>query len=451
MRWTAVVGLLWTLTVTAGDGAAGLPRYSFVAGRQLSYRGEEHFKYQDGSFDSISSLQVTIVGINPDGSARLIVRSGDNQIQNLDGKPTIQPTERAEDISYSQVDITSAGKVISAKGGMFPDTPVVFPPLPADGGEMDGTWNQTPKLAGDALVFRSAEPAAGGQWVFRSSTEGLFKRMYGIEQDRTYHFDLAKGIVTSIELQSKQDFGFHGSGTGDTKLESDRMIPRASVDILAKDVATLLAAKDEYRNSLSGLDTNPQNAPAMAKSAKSALAAAADKIATADVKKQVMDCLASVDSDVASELDEQKQIAAIKDKPAYDFSGTDLDGKAHKLSDYRGKVVVLDFWYRGCGWCIRSMPQMKKVAEDFQGKPVIVLGLNTDSKIEDAKFVTDAMELNYTTLRIDRDVAYKNFNVQGFPSMLLVDASGVVRDFEVGYSDDLHVRLDKSIQALLGK
>jgi hypothetical protein len=48
-------------------------------------------------------------------------------------------------------------------------------------------------------------------------------------------------------------------------------------------------------------------------------------------------------------------------------------------------------------------------------------------------------------------VAYKNFNVQGFPSMLLVDASGVVRDFEVGYSDDLHVRLDKSIQALLGK
>jgi peroxiredoxin len=316
---------------------------------------------------------------------------------------------------------------------------------------MDGTWNQTPKLAGDALVFRSAEPAAGGQWAFRSSTEGLFKRMYGIEQDRTYHFDLAKGIVTSIELQSKQDFGFHGSGTGDTKLESDRMIPRASVDILAKDVATLLAAKDEYRNSLSGLDTNPQNAPAMAKSAKSALAAAADKIATADVKKQVMDCLASVDSDVASELDEQKQIAAIKDKPAYDFSGTDLDGKAHKLSDYRGKVVVLDFWYRGCGWCIRSMPQMKKVAEDFQGKPVIVLGLNTDSKIEDAKFVTDAMELNYTTLRIDRDVAYKNFNVQGFPSMLLVDASGVVRDFEVGYSDDLHVRLDKSIQALLGK
>jgi peroxiredoxin len=164
-----------------------------------------------------------------------------------------------------------------------------------------------------------------------------------------------------------------------------------------------------------------------------------------------MDCLASVDSDVASELDEQKQIAAIKDKPAFDLSGTDLEGKAHKLSDYRGKVVVLDFWYRGCGWCIRSMPQMKKVSEDFQGKPVIVLGLNTDSKIEDAKFVADAMELNYTTLRIDRDVAYKNFNVHGFPSMLLVDASGLVRDFEVGYSDDLRVRLDKSIQALLGK
>jgi hypothetical protein len=75
MRWTAVVGLLWTLTVTAGDGAAGLPRYSFVVGRQLIYRGEEHFKYQDGAFDSISSLQVRVAGINPDGSARRRTKS----------------------------------------------------------------------------------------------------------------------------------------------------------------------------------------------------------------------------------------------------------------------------------------------------------------------------------------------------------------------------------------
>ena len=43
------------------------------------------------------------------------------------------------------------------------------------------------------------------------------------------------------------------------------------------------------------------------------------------------------------------------------FSLEDQQGKTVKLADFKGKVIVLDFWYRGCGWCIMAMPQIKEV------------------------------------------------------------------------------------------
>jgi peroxiredoxin len=61
--------------------------------------------------------------------------------------------------------------------------------------------------------------------------------------------------------------------------------------------------------------------------------------------------------------------------------GEDVDGKPFRLGDYRGKVVVLDFWYRGCGWCIKAMPQLNALAGQFEGRPVALLGMNTDNHL----------------------------------------------------------------------
>ena len=57
-------------------------------------------------------------------------------------------------------------------------------------------------------------------------------------------------------------------------------------------------------------------------------------------------------------LSSAKRRTLVLDKPAADWELKGLDGKTHKLKDYSGKVVVLDFWYRGCGWCIKAMPQV---------------------------------------------------------------------------------------------
>jgi thiol-disulfide isomerase/thioredoxin len=62
---------------------------------------------------------------------------------------------------------------------------------------------------------------------------------------------------------------------------------------------------------------------------------------------------------------------------APDWQLDDAEGKKHSLSEYRGKVVVLDFWATWCGLCAEMMPRMQKLHEKFKDKGVVVFGVNS--------------------------------------------------------------------------
>ena len=70
--------------------------------------------------------------------------------------------------------------------------------------------------------------------------------------------------------------------------------------------------------------------------------------------------------------EEANQLKTSLNKPSPDWSATDIDGKPVKLADLRGKVVIMDFWYRGCVFCMFAMPQVKQLAEDYRDKPVVM-------------------------------------------------------------------------------
>jgi thiol-disulfide isomerase/thioredoxin len=146
-------------------------------------------------------------------------------------------------------------------------------------------------------------------------------------------------------------------------------------------------------------------------------------------------------------IEEVERRASLIGKPLFEWVTTDLKGKPHALKDYRGKVVILDFWYRGCYWCVRSMPQLKEIAEHFQGQPVVVLGMNTDPNDEDANYVVNNMGLNYSNLKAAK--LLEQFKVSGFPTLLIIDQTGVVRDMHTGYSPKLKEHVVKSVERLL--
>ena len=147
--------------------------------------------------------------------------------------------------------------------------------------------------------------------------------------------------------------------------------------------------------------------------ARTVLADARANVTVPEAVTAIDDQLKNHNQFVQHQVDEANRFAKLIGHPAPAWEVKDLEGKTHTLDHYRGKVLVLDFWYRGCGWCMRAMPQVKEIAKHYRGRPVAVFGMNNDRKEEDAKFVVHKMALEYPVLRSDELPG--KYGVSGFP------------------------------------
>lgn len=122
------------------------------------------------------------------------------------------------------------------------------------------------------------------------------------------------------------------------------------------------------------------------------------------------------------------------------------DGRNHRLSEYRGKVVVLDFWGTWCPWCIKAMPAIQKVHEQFKGQPVVVLGMNYegDPRADPAAF----MEKNTFTygLILNAQEVAPAYKVNSWPTLYVIGGDGRVLFSKGGFSPNLERELAEVIQ-----
>jgi peroxiredoxin len=134
---------------------------------------------------------------------------------------------------------------------------------------------------------------------------------------------------------------------------------------------------------------------------------------------------------------------------APDFQLKDLAGNAVALSDYRGKVVILDFWATWCLPCrnefneLKGWVETKKKEGKWEGVEVLAVNLQEDSAVV-ADFV-QKRKLPFVIV-LDRDGATaEKYHVQALPSMLVIDPGGTIREFQEGYNPGLTFILDKLI------
>ncbi|HHY85960.1 MAG TPA: TlpA family protein disulfide reductase [Verrucomicrobia bacterium] len=139
---------------------------------------------------------------------------------------------------------------------------------------------------------------------------------------------------------------------------------------------------------------------------------------------------------------------------APDFVTKDLAGKEVRLADYKGKVVVLDFWATWCGPCLSSMPHTQEVAKRFKDKDVVVLAACTsDSQAAFEKWVKENAS-KYPDIVFTRDpnaegedqASRKLYGVTGIPTQFVIDREGKIVASIVGYSPG-----DKRLEEALGK
>jgi thiol-disulfide isomerase/thioredoxin len=134
-------------------------------------------------------------------------------------------------------------------------------------------------------------------------------------------------------------------------------------------------------------------------------------------------------------------------QPAPPITGCDLDGKPMKLEEFRGSVVVLDFWGSWCGPCRRKLPMMKEVAARYAGKGVVFLGVMSEDKAATARTAVVQEKVpwrNWLDLRDETDVGpiVKSWGVSGFPSVYVLDGGGKIRFTHVLEENELERALD---------
>jgi WD40 repeat protein/S1-C subfamily serine protease len=114
-------------------------------------------------------------------------------------------------------------------------------------------------------------------------------------------------------------------------------------------------------------------------------------------------------------------------KKAPDIVGKDVDGKTFKLSDYKGKVVVLDFFADWCPFCVRMYPEERELTQKLAGKPFAILGVNCDSPDTLRQILAD-QKVTWRCWSDDKGGPIaENWQVEGFPMMVLIDHDGVIR------------------------
>ena len=137
--------------------------------------------------------------------------------------------------------------------------------------------------------------------------------------------------------------------------------------------------------------------------------------------------------------------------PAPDFTLEDMDAKKFSLKDYRGKVVLLNFWATWCPPCRREMPSMERLHQKFKGKDFAVLALN---QMEDGDqvftFTGDlGVDLSFPIL-FDKDSSVSRaYGVMGLPTTYLIDKKGNVRFRAIGGREFDHPEVEKQILQLM--
>jgi cytochrome c biogenesis protein CcmG, thiol:disulfide interchange protein DsbE len=146
----------------------------------------------------------------------------------------------------------------------------------------------------------------------------------------------------------------------------------------------------------------------------------------------------------------QKDVDALQTAP--DFTLKDLGGQTLSLVEFRGRIVVLDFWATWCPPCRMSIPELVKLQKEFNDQGLVIVGISLD----DPAMVTNAFlrafkrkfKMNYSVLRYRPQIIKDYFGTDrpAIPTMFVIDPEGRVREKLIGYRPGA---LRKSIKALI--
>lgn len=129
--------------------------------------------------------------------------------------------------------------------------------------------------------------------------------------------------------------------------------------------------------------------------------------------------------------------AGLKQSIAPDFTLKTLDGENLRLSEFRGDVVLINFWASWCGPCRQEMPVLSKLHDKYRALGFTVLGVNVEQDSGKARKLLRETPVSFPVLLDNESVVSKQYDVVAMPSTVLVDRDGNMRYLHKGYKPGL--------------
>ena len=141
---------------------------------------------------------------------------------------------------------------------------------------------------------------------------------------------------------------------------------------------------------------------------------------------------------------------SLADQLAPDFHLRNLQSNTeHALSDYRGKVVYLDFWASWCGPCRQSLPALDELQREVGSEQFEVVAINLDANRDDALAFLQQYPVSYTVLTDKTGRTSRSYDLVGLPSSVLVDKNGIIVSSFQGFHPSHIDKLRKALPYLM--
>lgn len=154
---------------------------------------------------------------------------------------------------------------------------------------------------------------------------------------------------------------------------------------------------------------------------------------------------------VYKEVTREGQIGVINiGQQAPDFTVKDENGRQIKLSDYRGRLVFLNFWATWCGPCVQEMPEMELMNKTFKDRKFQMLAVSVDIDWNTVKKFNQEHRLTFPSyLDPGQQIARGQYKCTGFPETFIIDANGSVIKHVIGPARWADPRVMATVEAML--
>lgn len=141
--------------------------------------------------------------------------------------------------------------------------------------------------------------------------------------------------------------------------------------------------------------------------------------------------------------------SVFKPRPAPALSLKDQSGRVRTLSEFKGRVVLLDFWASWCGPCKESFPALDSLQEEMKSDGLEVIAVNVDEDRKDADTFLAGRTPSMTLLFDQKGRSPEDFKVEGMPTTFLIDHDGNIRFRHMGFTEKTRADFRREISLLL--